>query len=265
MLTFIHLTDTHLIAPGERLYDLDPQARLEAAVASIAARHGPGSACPAAFAVITGDLTHHGEPAAYHALGAALDRLPFPAHLMIGNHDSRGNFRSAFPDTPTADGFVQYAIPTDQGRLLLLDTHTPDGHHGQLCEGRLAWLSAELARDSGRVLLFMHHNPLLLGVPSMDAYTIRERDPLWQVLKPHASRVRHIFFGHLHRPVFGSWHGIPFGTIRATSHQVALDFAATGRTPGSHEPPAYAVVRVTEDSVVIHVHDFLDASGTFNL
>jgi 3',5'-cyclic AMP phosphodiesterase CpdA len=265
MLTFIHLTDTHLIAPGGKLYDLDPQARLEAAVASIAARHGPGSACPAAFAVITGDLTHHGEPAAYHALGAALDRLPFPAHLMIGNHDSREAFRTAFPDTPTADGFVQYGLDTPAGRLLLMDTHTPAGHYGELCGTRLAWLRDQLEGSSGPVLLFLHHNPLLLSVPSMEPYTIREREQLWAVLEPHRARVRHIFFGHLHRPVFGSWHGIPFGTIRATSHQVALDFAARGETPGSHEPPAYAVVRVTAESVVIHVHDFLDVTGTFVL
>jgi 3',5'-cyclic AMP phosphodiesterase CpdA len=265
MLTFIHLTDTHLVAPGSLLYGLDPQARLEAAVASIAVRHGPGSACPAAFAVITGDLTHFGEPAAYHALGAALDRLPFPAHLLLGNHDDRPAFRAAFPDAPADDGFVQLALDTPMGRMILLDTHVPGAHHGELCVTRLAWLAARLEETDAPVLLFLHHNPLAVGIVPMDALMLRQSAELWEVLSPHRGRIRHIFFGHLHRPINGSWRGVSFSTIRATSHQVALDFAASTHVPGSHEPPAYAVVRVTDDSVVIHVHDFLDRTATFTL
>jgi Icc protein len=266
-LTFIHLTETHLVAPGGKLYGLDPQARLEAAVQDIAARHGPASACPAEFAVLTGDLTHWGEPSAYFALGAALDRLPFPVHLLIGNHDDRAKFLAAFPSTPiTAEGFVQQAFDTGAGRFILLDTHVPGAHHGELCAARLAWLAAELAGSDGPVLLFMHHNPVDVGMRAMDALTLRQGAELWQLLAPHRSRVRHIFFGHLHRPIFGSWHGIPFSTIRATSHQVALDFAAGPEAvPGSHEPPAYAVVRITDEAIAVHPHDFLDHTATFTL
>lgn len=265
LLTFIHLTDTHLVAPGSFLYGLDPQARLEAAVADLTRRHGPDSACPAAFAVITGDLTHYGEPAAYRALDAALRRLPFPVHLLLGNHDSRVNFRTAFPAAPVARDFVQHAFDTEAGRFILLDTHVPGADHGELCPVRLDWLAGRLREVDGPALLFLHHNPLRVGIGPMDELMVRESEPLWQVLAPHRRRIRHIFFGHLHRPIMGSWRGIPFSTIRATSHQVALDFAADGHVPGSHEPPAYAVVRVSAESVVIHVHDFLDPTATFNL
>lgn len=44
MLQFVHLTDTHLVAPNETLYGLDPFARLEAAVAAINARHAGAGA-----------------------------------------------------------------------------------------------------------------------------------------------------------------------------------------------------------------------------
>ena len=93
-LSFIHLTDLHLVAPGEVLYGLDPAVRLQAAVESIISRHGPGCAAPAEFAVITGDLAHLGEVAAYEALKEILRPLPFPCHLLLGNHDDRGAFLS---------------------------------------------------------------------------------------------------------------------------------------------------------------------------
>lgn len=54
-------------------------------------------------------------------------------------------------------------------------------------------------------------------------------------------------------------------TLRATNHQVWLDFSAEADIPGSHEPPAYAVVLIDDNRVVVHNHDFLDASRKFSL
>jgi hypothetical protein len=71
------------------------------------------------------------------------------------------------------------------------------------------------------------------------------------------------FFGHLHRPIFGSWRGIPFSTLRGTNHQVALRLEDTAKVPGSHEPPQYGVVLLGEDSITMHLHDFLDISARF--
>ena len=74
-----------------------------------------------------------------------------------------------------------------------------------------------------------------------------------------------MFFDHLHRPLAGSWRGIPVSTLRATSHQMALDFVIEGRIPGSHEPPAYGVVLLEEDQMIVHMHDYLDRTNTFLL
>lgn len=265
--TFLHLTDLHLTPEGAPpLYGLDPGLRLAHAVADMAARHGPGAAAPAAFAVVTGDLTHHGEPGAYARLGAILDRLPFPVHLMLGNHDDRAAFAAAFPATPRdGNGFVQQALPTPAGLFLMLDTNEPGTHAGRLCSARLEWLGAQLAASEGDVLLFLHHPPFRVGIARMDLIPLLDADALWQVLAPHARRIRHIFHGHLHRPLGGSWRGIPFSSLRGTSHQVALDLTEREAAPGSHEPPAYALVRVSEDGVVIHTHDFLDETGRFDL
>jgi 3',5'-cyclic AMP phosphodiesterase CpdA len=262
----IHLTDLHILPPGQRNYGLDPAERLAFAIASIAERHGPGSAAPAACAIVTGDLAHHGEPAAYAELGRLLDPLPMPVHLCLGNHDDRANFRAAFPAHPVdADGFVQQAIDTPAGRLLLLDPHEPGTPAGRLCAVRLGWLADRLAESDAPVLLWLHHPPFAVGIGHMDGIPLLDADAFWAVLAPHRARLRHLFHGHLHRPLAGSWRGLPCSSLRGTSHQVWLDFAPRDNVPGSHEPPAYAAVRVSGEDVVVHSHDFLDGSASFDL
>jgi 3',5'-cyclic-AMP phosphodiesterase len=258
---FIHLTDLHLVAPGRRLYGLDPSARLRAAIADINANHAD-----AAFVLITGDLAHHGEPAAYEALKASLGELASPCHLLIGNHDDRAAFLRAFPAALVDEhGFVQGLVATPAGSFILLDTHEPGTHEGRLCERRLAWLDRTLAGLHGQaVFLAMHHPPLPLALPAMDAFGLLERRELADVVARHGN-VRHVFFGHVHRPLHGNWEGIPFSTQRGLSHQVAMHSGEQPGIPGSHEPPAYAIVLVDDGSVVIHVHDFLDASPRFDL
>jgi 3',5'-cyclic AMP phosphodiesterase CpdA len=265
--TFLHLTDLHVTPPGALpLYGRDPGEQLGAAIADIAARHAAGGTAPAALAVVTGDLTHHGEPAAYERLRGILAGLPCPAHLMLGNHDERDAFRAAFPDAPVdANGFVQQAVATPAGRFLMLDTKIPGTHAGGLCTHRLGWLADRLAEDAAPVFLFLHHPPYRVGISAMDAIALRDAGALWEVIAPHRARIRHLFHGHLHRPIAGSWRGIPASSLRGMSHQVALDFADRTATPGSHEPPAYAVVRASADEVVVHSHDFLDATGGFDL
>lgn len=263
-LKFIHLTDTHQVRPGERLYGLDPRQRLDAAVASIAREHPD-----AAFVAVTGDLAHWGEPQAYEALREALAPLPMPVHLLLGNHDDRAAFRAAFPAAPTdAEGFVQFAFEAGGQRVVCLDTNEPGVSWGVLCERRAAWLAdalADAARAGRPVHLMLHHPPFAVGIRAMDRISLRDPGPLRAALEPHRAVVRHLYFGHLHRPIAGSWLGVPFSTVRATSHQVALRLADSDRVPGSHEPPQYGVVLSDAQGTVVHLHDFADPSDRFDL
>lgn len=260
-LKFIHLTDTHLVAPPRRLYGLDPCERLSAAVDDIARRQGD-----AAFVAITGDLTHWGEPGAYAALRETLASLPMPCHLVLGNHDVRAAFLDAFPETLTdPDGFVQYTVETPAGVMMMLDSLTEGTHGGLLCEDRLAWLADQVARYRDRDLfLFVHHAPFDVGIPGMDRIRLMNADAFAEALAGHA-RIRHLFYGHVHRPICGSWRGIPCSTLPSTVHQVQLQFTEPSDVPGSYEPPAYGVVLVDGQSVVVHSHAFLDDSLRFSL
>ncbi|MDG2481645.1 MAG: phosphodiesterase [Alphaproteobacteria bacterium] len=257
----IHVTDPHLVQPGGSLYGLYPDARFAAFVDDVNRSHGDAELC-----LITGDLTDLGEAEAYDLFAGELDRLVMPWRVILGNHDSRKNFRARFPACPVDDdGFVQDVVETSVGTLVLLDTNEPGIAAGRLCERRCAWLGRQLAAMEGQVMIAMHHPPFDVGIPRLDQIGLQDQAAFAETVLPHRDRIRHIFFGHVHRPVSGSWQGIGFSTLRATAHQVALHFDVRESLPGSHEPPAYAIVLVRDDAVIVHSHDFLDASPRFDM
>ena len=192
----IHITDTHLVEPGRTLYQTDPYERLAQCIDDVVANHSD-----AAFCVLTGDLAHKGEPAAYQGLARQLARLAMPVYPLLGNHDFRAPFRAAFPDAPRdGDGFVQAVVRRDEGDFILLDTLDEGVNGGKYCAAREAWLTARLDESRERpVYLFMHHPPFSIRIPCVDRIALAEperapgagRDgrPHHQLVRPeHAMR-----------------------------------------------------------------------------
>ena len=252
---FIHVTDTHLMPRGELLYDLNPCERLDACVDDINANH-----LDAEFCVITGDLADKAQPDAYRDLRGCLERLKLPVHLLVGNHDDRGRLLAAFPEIPVDEnGFLQSVLQTDAGPFVLMDTVEAGKGWGSYCDKRVDWLVRQVDAAEGRpVYLFMHHPPFDVGIPCLDKLGLgADGERIAAALAPY-DNIRHIFFGHVHRPITGSWRGIPFSTMRGTNHQVPFDFDSIEVVPKSHEQAAYAVVFLTPDQTVVHFHDYLD-------
>jgi 3',5'-cyclic-AMP phosphodiesterase len=258
---FIHLTDTHVVRPGLKLYGLDPRARLDAAVADINKHHSD-----AAFAVVTGDLTHWGEAEAYANFAEAMAALGIPYIAMVGNHDRRQVCLGALEAAPgDANGFVQGTRQTPQGLFVFLDTLDETSHAGEMCAERLGWLAGTLAAAPADMpfVVFMHHPPFPVGVHAMDEIALKQSAEFAEVIAPYRARIRHLFFGHVHRPISGSFGTIPFSTLRGTNHQVWFELDPNAEHLASHEPPAYGVVLVDRETLVVHAHDFLDASLRF--
>ncbi|UGV27352.1 phosphodiesterase [Rhodopseudomonas boonkerdii] len=261
---FVILTDTHFVPAGRKLYGLDPAARLAIAVDTINATHRD-----IAFVIVTGDLAHWGEQGAYESLAAQLGRLDAPVILMLGNHDKRDAFRAVFPQADRDDhGFVQKMRVTDAATIVTMDTlneDTPD-HAGILCGARLKFLENALtsAPTDRPLLLFQHHPPFDSGLRYMDTIKLANGEDEWKVIA-RTRKPDYLFMGHLHRPIAGTWRGIPFHIQRALTHQVAFDFEAQGHIPGTHEAPDYSFVSVADGNVVIHHCSFLYDGPNFSL
>ena len=250
----VHITDTHLVTPGRSLYQTDPYERLAQCIDDVLAHHGD-----AAFCVITGDLAHKGEAAAYEGLARQLARLAMPVYPLLGNHDLRAPFRASFPQAlDDGNGFVQGVLRREEGDFVFLDTLDEGVNGGQYCDSRCAWLRARLDESGERpVYLFMHHPPFSIRIPCVDRIALLQPERFGRVIEGRRN-IRHLFYGHVHRPVCGSWRGIPVSTMRGLNHQVPFDLHTATHVPKSHEPPAYAVVFIDPDQVTVHFHDYLD-------
>lgn len=261
---FVILTDTHFVPRGTRLYGLDPAQRLAIAVEKINATHKDIS-----FVIVTGDLAHWGERAAYASLSGVLAGLDAPTILMMGNHDKREPFRAEFAGADRdAAGFVQAVHAFDAATVVTLDTlneDTPD-HAGILCESRLRFLAEALASAPADrpLLLFQHHPPFDSGLRYMDTIKLANGEAEWEVIA-RTRKPDYLFMGHLHRPIAGTWRGIPFHIQRALTHQVAFDFETEGHIPGTQEAPDYALVKMDGGNVVIHQCSFLYDGPAFSL
>lgn len=261
---FIVLTDTHFVPRGRMLYGLDPAQRLSAAVETINREHPDID-----FAIVTGDLAHNGEAAAYEYLRSVLAKLRAPVLLMLGNHDRRSAFRATFPEIAAGEGgFFQCVREFEDGTIIALDTLDEGNgtHAGRLCASRLAFLERALADASPEkaVLLFQHHPPFHTGLPHMDTIKLDRAEEEWEIIR----RTRlpdFLFVGHVHRPVNGVWRGVPFQVQRALNHQVAFDLMTETFIPGSLEPPDYSLVSVNKRNIVVLQRSFLYDGPSFSL
>lgn len=250
---FIHVTDLHLVAENESLWGLKPIDALDACLADIAKHH-----TDAAFVAITGDLAERGDVAAYGLLKKRLSTLRMPVLLMLGNHDDRANFKQVFSDVPLdRGGFVQQMREEHGGVFLFLDTlKGPPSSAGLYTPERRQWLTEQLDKASGRpVYLFMHHPPFSIAHELMDRIMLDDPEEFAALLQGHD--VKHIFFGHGHRAVSGVWRGISFSALPSLNHQLPL-VGGSVETVYSHEPPAYAVVYVTGEGIIVHNDAFYD-------
>ncbi|MGL6210344.1 MAG: phosphodiesterase [Paracoccaceae bacterium] len=244
----IHITDTHIVAPGGSVVGHDPTPRLESVIAAINQTHRDAALC-----VFSGDLTDHGDEAAYRELAVLLADLEVPYRLMMGNHDHRATFRRAFPDQPVDDfGYVQSSLDLGDARLIFIDTLDDDRPDtGRLCQNRMEWLrNALTAPGAKQSVVFMHHPPFSVGVPCFDVMMLNNPEP-FQALIRDSGAVAHLAFGHLHLTTSGSWNGIPFSCNRGTCHRIALSFA-DGAVEYVGSEPTYDVLILSDTGVTVH-------------
>ena len=247
----IQLTDIHLTTPGQAIGGRDPNANFDRALAHALAHHPDAEAV-----IITGDLSDWGEIADYRRLRDHIAQSPVPVHLCIGNHDDRAAFLRVFPDLADEHGFVQRVAPLSEGSAVLLDSWAPETHAGQFCEIRAGWLDRQLAASAGPVWVFLHHNPVPTHVAPVDMIMLLDADRLGCVLSAHRDKVRHIFFGHCHVPIAGSFHGIPLSAPRGTNHAGWMNFDERDLLTASDLPEAYALILIEGPSVTVHMIEY---------
>ncbi len=257
------LSDCHIRPPGNLFADVvDTQAMLRAAIDAVLAFQPRPD-----VVLLTGDLTNDGEPAAYAAMAPEIARLPMPVFAIPGNHDDRAAMLAldGIVELGTGTPFRHYAVDLGGLRLVALDSLEPGQAHGALCAERLAWLEVELESSGDRpVLIMVHHPPAETGIDFMDRIGLQSSLALETLLQRHSTRILRIVCGHIHRPIFYRWLGIPVSVAPGVAHQVVLDLDG-GDPAFIMEPPGFHLHRWTGAGGFVTHQVYLGTySGPFN-
>ena len=245
--SILQLTDPHIGADWEPADPLDTLRAVLGAVRALPQRPD--------VALVTGDLTNDGREEDYARLAAVLaEELELTLHVLPGNHDDRAALRRHFDVGGEGADPIRYRVDLDGIRVLLLDTTIPGEDPGDLDDGSLAWIAAELtARPELPTLLAMHHPPFLCGMPGMDRYALAPaaRDALARLVSAHPA-VCGAIAGHVHREMATAVGGRPAVTIPSTYCQLQLDFSSEvlEMVPG---PIGFAVHTMVDGRLVSHV------------
>lgn len=199
--------------------------------------------------VITGDLIEHGHRGAYAHLAELLAEVPIPVHLTAGNHDDRAALLATFAGTRHLAGgeSTRYVVEHQTATIIVLDSGGAGHRSGHLGAEQLAWLDETLARRREvPAFVALHHPPVAVGIPFLDARGLADAPALAEVITAHPHVVR-LLAGHVHRSVTAAFAGTIVTTAPSTDRTSELALRAD-RPIGYLEEPT---------SVLIHQ---LDAS-----
>ena len=247
--TWLHLSDTHLRAPGARLFDvIDGAERMQRTLASIV----DSGVRPDAL-IFTGDLADLGEPEAYTRLRSLVEpaAAAIGARVMwvMGNHDDRVAFRSRLLDDDSGDAAPYDRVEEIDGlRIVTLDSSVPGHHHGEVSDGQLDWL-AQVLREPAPLgtVLAMHHPPVPAVLDLAASVELREQRRLAKVLR--GTDVRAVIAGHLHYSTFATFAGIPVSVASSTCYAQDLTVPVGGTRP-QDGAQSYNLVHLYDDTVV---------------
>lgn len=244
----LHVSDTHLLAAGGKLYDrVDSTALLQRLFDEVEASGGHPEAI-----VFTGDLADKGEPDAYRRLREIVEpaaaRLGARVIWVMGNHDDRGAFRSELLGEQPSTMPVDFSYDLNGLRLITLDSTVPGHHFGAVTTAQLDWLAHELSTPAPHgTILAMHHPPIPSVLDLAVSVELRDQGPLAAVLR--GSDVRSIIAGHLHYSSTATFAGIPVSVASATCYTQDLN-VPVGGTRGRDGAQGFNLVHVYPDTVL---------------
>lgn len=233
----LQITDTHLRAePGARMKGMDTNASL-LAVLEAARREAPDGV------LLTGDLVHDGSAQGYRRLAAHVERLGAPAWAIPGNHDDPQALARELGDC----GFGgRPLLRLGEWDILLLSSYLPGEIAGALDTDTLERLDADLAASGLPAMIALHHPPVPVGSPWMDAMGLRDPEAFWAVVDRHP-RVRAVVWGHAHQA---------FEHRRGAVRLLGTPSTCVQFTPGSTRyvpdpaPPGYRVIDLHGDGAL---------------
>lgn len=203
MLTFLHISDTHI--SGDPHYHppwipesvAHPIRGTELLLQAI-------QALPFSFDFIlhTGDVCADPHEGDYHRARELLLQFPGPMYLLPGNHDSADLLEATLHDGRKLHVLGDDRVELSGYQLVTLDSNGPgDAHAPHLRDEQIAFFAEALnAAGDAPIIAAMHHLPIETGVPWLDEeMRIQNGDQIQRILRAHRDQLAGVFHGHIHQ------------------------------------------------------------------
>jgi len=203
MLTFLHISDTHI--SGDPDYHppwipesvAHPNRGTELLLQAI-----QGLPFALDFILHTGDVCADPNEADYVSARELLLQFPGPMYLLPGNHDSAGHMEAILHDGRKLHVLRDAHAEVSGYHLVTLDSAGQgDVHAPTLDLEQIAWFAEALDAASGQpIIAAMHHSPVETGIPWLDEkMRIQNGDQVQRILRAHRDKLAGVFHGHIHQ------------------------------------------------------------------
>ncbi|MBY5720921.1 phosphodiesterase [Rhizobium leguminosarum] len=254
-----HLSDTHVREVGAPL----PVGNVDYSTMAVNAFDRVARMKPTPdLMIITGDLTDSGQVGEYRRLQEIVETLPFPVHMVLGNHDIRENYLTVFPEKREAEtGFAQFCLELQDLRIIGLDSLIEGHGHGGLCAARLSYLRGRLAeRPEVPTIIMLHHQPFIFNGGVYDDVGLKDGVEEFGAIVAGNRQIVRVLCGHLHRSLESLWNGTLVSVTPSVVCAADLPVGDVRIFKNVNEPPAFKLhVLVPESGLVSHtvfVKDF---------
>lgn len=185
----IQITDLHIGKESEHIsFSVDVRKNFLQSLLSVR-NIGPD------FVVLTGDLCYDmGEPEVYSWIRTQMEAIGVPFYVISGNHDESVQLATSFGLSADLHGQeLYYARNLNGAPAFFLDSG-----RGYMSDQQLDWLREGIRSSTGRLLIFIHHPPLLGAMPFMDHnYPLENPERLLELIYNYPYPV-FLFCGHYH-------------------------------------------------------------------
>jgi len=182
------ISDLHIGQLGEDTFGVDVRQNFELILQKI-------STSSIDYIVLSGDLCYQDpHPAIFTFVKMRLDQTGIPYFVIPGNHDDTRMLAQYFGlESLLKQNELFFQQSLDGISVLFLDTAV-----GHLSDAQKGWLQEEVNKQKQDILIFMHHPPLLAGVPFMDQnHPLRDHEEVRKIFLEAPVNV-HVFCGHYH-------------------------------------------------------------------
>ena len=220
MLTFLHISDTHISAdPDYHLNEMHqsahhPNRGVESLLHSL--RQLPFDID---FILHTGDVCADPQTADYHRARELLLQFGHPMYLLPGNHDSADLMSGILQDGKRLHVLGDdYAVVKGHCLLTLDSNQSGDAHAPSLQEKQIEWFGDALNQTGGQPVIVAVHHPLLpTGVDWIDhKMRVQNGDRIQGILIEHRDCLAGVLHGHLHQPVNSYCGGVLYAGAAST-------------------------------------------------